>query len=304
MGRAHYFVDIPRKFMSTVLSRRSAIRNLTGGALVLGVANQLATSIAAVESKMKGRVNHSVCKWCYAKIPLEDLCAAAGPIGLQSIELLGPDDWPTLKKHGLTCAMANGAGMGIENGFNRIENHDKLVESYLAVIPQAADAGLSNLICFSGNRRGLDDEKGIENCALGLKRLMKMAEDKKVTVCMELLNSKVNHKDYQCDHTPWGVELVKRVGSERFKLLYDIYHMQIMEGDVIATIKKNFQYIAHYHTGGVPGRNEIDDTQELNYAAIMRGILETGFKGFVAQEFIPKREPLVSLKQGVQICDV
>jgi len=290
--------------MSLIISRRSALRTISSSALLLGTAHFISGSLPAAGRKMKGRINHSVCKWCYAKIPLEELCQAAGPIGLRSIELLGPPDWPTLKKYDLTCAMANGAGMGIESGFNRIENHDKLVESYLSVIPKAAEAGLPNLICFSGNRRGLDDEKGIENCAIGVKRLMKMAEEKKVTICMELLNSKVNHKDYQCDRTPWGVELVKRVGSERFRLLYDIYHMQIMEGDVIATIRQNAQYIAHYHTGGVPGRNEIDETQELHYPAIMRAITETGFKGFVAQEFIPKREPLVSLQQGVEICDV
>jgi hydroxypyruvate isomerase len=193
----------------------------------------------------------------------------------------------------------------IEKAWNRVEHHDALVQAYDQQIKDCADAGMTNLICFSGNRAGLDDEKGIENCALGLKRIMKLAEDKRVTIVMELLNSKVNHKDYQCDHTAWGVELCKRIGSERFKLLYDIYHMQIMEGDVIATIRKSKDYIAHYHTGGVPGRNEIDDTQELHYPAIMKAVLETGFKGHVAQEFIPKRpDALASLKQGVGICDV
>ena len=267
----------------------------------------MAKFIQATEaaSTRKGRINHSVCRWCYNKIPLEDLCQAGKEMGLQSVELQGPDEWPTIKKYGLTCAMANGAGMGIEHGFNRIENHDKLVASYLDVIPKVAAAGLENLICFSGNRTGLDDEQGIKNCAAGLKKLMAAAEKHKVTIVMELLNSKVDHKDYQCDHTPWGVELCKAVGSERFKLLYDIYHMQIMEGDVIATIRKYHPYIAHYHTGGVPGRNEIDESQELNYKPIMEAIVKTGFKGHVAQEFIPARpDPIASLKQGVDICDV
>jgi hydroxypyruvate isomerase len=198
-----------------------------------------------------------------------------------------------------------GAGLGIEKGFNNPVYHDELVKSYTDVIPKAAAAGLDKIICFSGNRNGLSDEKGIENCAAGLKKLMPLAEKHKVTMVMELLNSKVDHKDYQCDHTAWGAALADQVGSEKFKLLYDIYHMQIMEGDVIATIKKYHPYIAHYHTGGVPGRNEIDETQELNYPAIMRAILETGYKGYVGQEFIPKRDnKIASLKQGVQICDV
>lgn len=258
---------------------------------------------AAVERK--GNINHSVCRWCYDKIPLEDLCKAAAEMGIQSVELQGPDEWPIMKKYGLTCAMANNAGMGIERGWNRIENHQKLLESYEAAIPKVANAGLTNLICFSGNRAGLDDEQGIKNCAEGLKKLMPIAEKHKVNIVMELLNSKVNHKDYQCDKTPWGVELCKAIGSERFKLLYDIYHMQIMEGDVIATIQKYHPYIAHYHTGGVPGRHEIDETQELYYPAIMRAIVETGFKGHVAQEFIPaKPDAIASLKNGVAICDI
>ena len=235
----------------------------------------------------------------------QSLCAAARDIGIQSVELQGPKEWPTLKKYGLTCAMANGAGMGIERGFNRREHHQRLIEDYERVIPLVAEAGLTNLICFSGNRAGQDDAEGIKICAEGLKKLMPAAEKHNVTIVMELLNSKVDHKDYQCDHTEWGVELCKAVGSDRFKLLYDIYHMQIMEGDVIRTIRQHHPYIAHYHTGGVPGRNEIDESQELFYPAIMRAIVETGFKGHVAQEFIPKRpDAIASLKQGVDICDV
>ncbi len=277
----------------------------SGAIAGLSVSSRISAAEAALPSHLKGKVNHSVCRWCYNSIPLEDLCKAGKDIGLTSIELVGPEDWPTLKKYGLTSAMPNGAGKGIIQGFNDPQYHDELVESYAAVIPKAANAGLKQIICFSGNRNGLDDEKGIENCAIGLKRLMPIAEKYKVTIAMELLNSKVNHPDYQCDKTPWGVALCEKVGSEYFKLLYDIYHMQIMEGDVIATIRKYHTYIAHYHTGGVPGRNEIDDSQELNYPAIMKAIIETGFKGYVAQEFIPKRaDKIASLKQGVEICDV
>ncbi|MEZ5403650.1 MAG: TIM barrel protein [Bryobacteraceae bacterium] len=285
------------------LDRRTAMKAAAATAL------SLTQRLDAADAAIKGRVNHSVCKWCYRNIALEDLCKQAKEIGLHSIELLGPEDWPMLKKYNLTCAMGSGAvnkGIGgIPKAFNRLEHHDALIEVYSDFIPKAAGAGLENLICFSGNRDGMSDEQGMENCAVGLKKLMPLAEKHKVNVVMELLNSKVNHKDYMCDHTEWGVELAKKVGSERFKLLYDIYHMQIMEGDVIATIKKYHPYIAHYHTGGVPGRAEIDETQELYYPAIMKAIVDTGFRGFVAQEFIPKREDKIgSLKQGVRICDV
>lgn len=225
-------------------------------------------------------------------------------MGIQSVELLGPAEWPTLKKYGLHCALPNGAGMGIEKGFNDPANHDELVKSYEELFPKLKEAGYNTVICFSGNRRGMSDYDGMRNCAAGLKRLMPSAEKYGVTLIMELLNSKVNHKDYMCDHTEWGVGLCEMIGSERFKLLYDIYHMQIMEGDVIATIKKYHKYIGHYHTGGVPGRAEIDETQELNYPAIMKAIYDTGYKGYVAQEFIPKLDPLTSLKQSIQICDI
>jgi hydroxypyruvate isomerase len=289
-------------------SRRNVLKKMvtaSGVAAGLSVSHRITAAEAVLSADLKGKVNHSVCRWCYNSIPLEDLCKAAKDIGLSSIELVGPDEWPVLKKYGLTSALPSGAGMGIEKGFNDPRYHDELVASYEAIIPKVANAGLKQIICFSGNRNGLDDEKGIENCAIGLKRLMPVAEKHKITVVMELLNSKVNHKDYQCDKTPWGAALCDKVGSEYFKLLYDIYHMQIMEGDVIATIRKYHPYISHYHTGGVPGRNEIDESQELNYPAIMKAIVDTGFKGYVAQEFIPKREDkLASLKQGVQICDV
>jgi hydroxypyruvate isomerase len=302
--------------MKKQYSRRSVLRNLAGSAAVLSTGMLLPAGLRAeitkeqlkedlLSLKVKGNINHSVCKWCYPKIALDDLCKAAKEIGLSSIELQGPEEWPTIKKHGLTCAMPWGAGKGIENGWNNLQLHDELLASFEDIIPKVANAGLDKIITFSGNRKGMSDEQGLENCAIGLKRLMKTAEKHKVTVTMELLNSKVNHKDYMCDTTKWGVELAKQIGSDRFKLLYDIYHMQIMEGDVIRTINDFHPYFSHYHTGGVPGRNEIDDTQELNYPAIMKAIAATGYKGFVGQEFIPKHaEPLVSLKKSVQICDV
>jgi len=295
--------------MKKVMSRRSALRTVTGGTVAVAAAASLSHRLQAADealgSKLKYRINHSVCKWCYGSIPLEEFCQAGKKIGLQSVELLEVNDFPTLKKHDLVCAMVSGVPGGITQGLNRVENHDKIVAFFEKTAPIVAEYGYPNIICFSGNRAGMDDQQGLENCAIGLKRIAPIAEKNKVTVCMELLNSKHNHPDYMCDHTPWGVELVKRVGSERFKLLYDIYHMQIMEGDMIDTIRKSHQYIGHYHTGGVPGRAEIDDTQEINYPAVMKAIIETGFKGFCAQEFIPKRkDALASLKQGVEICDV
>ncbi|HWY74531.1 MAG TPA: TIM barrel protein [Verrucomicrobiae bacterium] len=295
--------------MKSTMSRRSALSKIAGSAVAAGAAASLGQRLAAADAAagpaLKGRVNHSVCKWCYANIPLDTLCQAGKEMGLQSIELLEVKDFPTLKQHKLICAMVSGVPGGITSGLNRLENHDRIAEFFEATIPIVADAGYPNIICFSGNRQGMADEDGLKNCATGLKRVVGLAEKRQVNICMELLNSKVNHPDYMCDHSKWGVELVKQVGSERFKLLYDIYHMQIMEGDVIRTIQDNHQYIAHYHTGGVPGRNEIDESQELYYPAVMKAIVETGFKGHVAQEFIPKRsDAIASLKQGVHICDV
>ena len=295
--------------MNTNSSRRSALKNIVGGTAVafspMTFSEVFAANEKALGADLNGKINHSVCRWCYAKTPLEDLCKAAVAMGIKSIELQGPEEWPILKKYGLTCAMPWGAGKGINDGFNDLKLHDELVKSYEEIFPKLKEAGLDKVICFSGNRRGMSDEQGLENCAIGLKRLMPSAEKYGITVTMELLNSKVNHKDYMCDTTKWGIALCDKVGSDRFKLLYDIYHMQIMEGDVIATIKKSHKYFSHYHTGGVPGRAEIDDTQELNYPAIMRAIVETGYKGFVGQEFVPKRlDALASLKQGVTICDI
>jgi hydroxypyruvate isomerase len=244
-----------------------------------------------------------VSRWCYGRIKLDDLCDAAKSIGYKSVELLDEADWPTPKNHGLECAMANGFGT-IPVGFNRPDNHDKLVAAAERMIPLAAAAGVPNIVCFSGNRAGMSDGEGIANCISGFKRITPTAEKHGVTLCLELLNSKVDHKDYHADHTVWGVQVVQGVASPRLKLLYDIYHMQIMEGDVIRTIKDNAQHIAHFHTGGVPGRAEIDDTQELNYRRVIQTIADLGFSGYVAQEFVPKRDPLTSLKQAFEICDV
>ncbi|MCF0040965.1 hydroxypyruvate isomerase family protein [Dyadobacter fanqingshengii] len=285
-------------------TRRSVLKSLAAGTGVFSLSEVFAANEKALGAKLNGKINHSVCKWCYGKIPLDTFAKECKEMGITSIELLGPEDWPTLKKYGLTCALPNGAGMGIEKGFNDLALHDELVKSYEDLFPKLKEAGYTTVICFSGNRRGMSDIDGMRNCAIGLRRLMPSAEKYGITMIMELLNSKVNHKDYMCDHTAWGAGLCEMVGSEHFKLLYDIYHMSIMEGDVIATIKKYHKYIGHYHTGGVPGRNEIDEGQELYYPAIMKAIVETGFKGYVAQEFIPKREPLASLKQCVQICDI
>jgi hydroxypyruvate isomerase len=294
--------------MNQKVSRRSALRNMAAGTATLAAASlapRLRAEDSTSPSKLKGRIHHSACRWCYGKIPLDDLCQAAREIGLQSIDLLETKDFPTVKKYGLICAMVSGVPGGISSGLNRLENHDQIVAFFEKTAPVVAEYGFPNIICFSGNRKGMSDDQGLENCAIGLKRIAPIVEKHKVTACMELLNSKRNHKDYMCDHTAWGVELCRRVGSERFKLLYDIFHMQIMEGDLVDTIRENHQYLAHFHTGGVPGRGEIDDTQEIHYQAVMRAIVGTGFQGFVAQEFVPKRpDALDSLKQGVLICDV
>jgi hydroxypyruvate isomerase len=294
--------------MNQNMSRRSALRKVTGSTVALAAASlgeRLQAADEAAGATLKGRINHSVCRWCYGKIGLDELCEAAKGMGIKSIDLMEIPDFPTLKKHDLVCAMVSGVPGGIGSGLNRTENHDKIVAFFEKTAPVVAEYGYPNIICFSGNRKGMSDDQGMENCAVGLKRIAPIAEKYKVTVCMELLNSKRDHHDYMCDHTAWGAEVCKRVGSERIKLLYDIYHMQIMEGDMVATIRENHQYLGHYHTGGVPGRGEIDDSQEIYYPAVMKAIVETGYKGFVAQEFVPKRpDVLASLKQGVQICDV
>lgn len=297
------------------MTRRSFLANSGQTAAISATVAALSTRIAAAEAATGGSgIRHSVCKWCYGDVPLDELCAAVKEIGLESIELLMPSDRPVLEKHGLTCAITfNPVGVtgdgtrvgGITHAFNRVEHHDALVEAYEPHLQASADAGFQQVICFSGNRGGLDDEQGLENCAIGLKRLLPTAEKLGITLVMELLNSKVDHRDYQCDYSDWGVELCKRIDSPNFKLLYDIYHMQIMEGNVIATIRDKHPYFAHYHTAGVPGRHEIDGSQELHYPAIMRAIAETGFQGFVGQEFIPTHsDRLGSLREAVELCTV
>jgi hydroxypyruvate isomerase len=287
------------------MNRNQAIKKMAVTALGVVALPQMAKSMAALPKAVKGKINHSACQWCYSDIPLDELCAAAKKMGIKSIDLLNSTQWATAAKYGLTCAMAYANDWGLQKGFNNPAFHEQLLKDYTLNIPKAAEAGLKNVICFSGNANGLSKEEGLENCARGLEPVLKVAAQYKMTVSMELLNSKVDHKDYQCDYTSWGVQLCEKLGVEEFKLLYDIYHMQIMEGDVIATIRKNIKYISHFHTGGVPGRHEIDDTQELHYPAIMQAIVDTGFTGFVAQEFIPaKPNKLKSLKKAIRICDV
>ncbi len=292
-------------------NRREALKKIATGALAAGTVSGLSASVSresAENFKMKGNINHSVCAWCYNFISIEELCKVVKKIGFNAIDLVGPKDWPTLQKYGIFSSMCNGAELGIADGWNRKENHEKLIKNYTEHIDLVSKAGYKNLICFSGNRKGMDDQTGMDNCAEGLKKIMSLAEQKGVMIQMELLNSKVNHKDYMCDKSPWGVELVKKVGSPNFKLLYDIYHMQIDEGDVIRTIQDLNTYFGHYHTGGVPGRHIIDDSQELYYPAIMKAILATGFKDYVAQEFIPvaenNDEKIAQLKKAIKICDV
>jgi hydroxypyruvate isomerase len=289
------------------VDRRNAIKVVGVGALAAmgGPLRQVKAKSGEKTANVDGPIKQSVCRWCYGGVPLEKLAIEAKKIGYRSVELLTPEEFKKVQPLGLTCAMLSGS-CTIPDGFNQKKNHDRLVKSVSEHIEFAAENKLPNVIFFSGNRRGMSDEEGLENCAEGIKRVVGLAEKKKVTLCMELLNSKVNHKDYMCDHTSWGVKLVKAVGSPRFKLLYDIYHMQIMEGDVIRTIQENKEYIGHYHTGGNPGRHEIDETQELHYPPIVKAILDTGFDGYLAQEFIPlhPERALASLAQGYRICNV
>jgi hydroxypyruvate isomerase len=276
--------------MSDNQNRRNAIKNMLVGSVALGSSSMLSSFTTKENTKenqlkFKGNINHSVCQWCYGFIPLEELCQAVKEIGFGAIDLIAPKDWPMLQKYGLYSSMCyHGGAVSLTNGFNNKTYHEQLVKDYTEVIPLMKKAGYKNLICFSGSRNGMDDETGLKNCVEGLQKILPLAEKNGITVQMELLNSKVDHKDYMCDKSPWGIELCKRTGSENFKLLYDIYHMQIDEGDVIRTIKNNHQYFGHYHTAGVPGRHELDEKQELYYPAIMNAIVATGFKDYVAQE--------------------
>jgi len=252
----------------------------------------------------KGHIRQSVSRWCYQSIPLEQLCASAAEMGLQAIDLLQPEEYEVPRRYGLVCSMGYAGGGEIASAMNRVENHAKIEENFRKFIPLAAKAGVPNVITFSGNRGGMSDDEGAKNTIAGLNRVKKIAEDHGVTICMELLNSKVDHHDYMCDHTAWGVRVAQAVNSPRVKLLYDIYHMQIMEGDLLRTIEQNIEWLGHFHTGGVPGRHELDGTQEVQWDAVMRGIAAAKFHGYVAHEFVPTRDPLTSLRQAVELCDV
>ena len=293
-------------------SRRSVIRNIATGAFGLGIYNNM-SGFASVEEpdqlQLKGNIHHSVCYWTYNFLSLDELCNTVKKIGFRAIDLLAPKEWPTVQKHGIHCSMCYTAGrISLTEGWNNPKFHAELIRDFMEAIPLVSKAGYNNLICFSGNRNGMDDETGMKNCVTGLKQIMSLAEKNNVIIQMELFNSKVDHKDYMCDKSAWGVELCKRIASPNFKLLYDIYHMQINEGDVIRTIRDNHQYFGHYHTAGVPGRHEINETQELQYPAIMRAIADTGFKGYVAQEYIPtgksSKEKVAALRDAVKRCDV
>lgn len=293
------------------LSRRAMLTKTAAGLGALAVAGQF-NPTRAVSSlftqdaplQLKGRLKQSVARWCYDKIPIDDLAKASAAMGIKGIDLIGPADWPTVKKYGLIPTMVTGGGT-IPDGLNNPKLHDKIEKEFAENIPRAAEAEVPNVITFSGNRKGMNDWDAMENCVAGLNRVKALAEKHNVTICFELLNSKVNHIDYQFDHMEWGVAVVRRVNSPRVKILYDIYHAQIMDGDIIATIKKHHQWIGHYHTGGVPGRHEIDITQETNYRPIAQAIVETGFNGYMAHEFVPAgSDPLASLRAAVQLCDV
>jgi len=293
---------------SNKLTRRSLIRNtslLAAGAVVTRLTGtaSAAIDIDKVETvATKGRINQSVSQWCFGKWSLDELCGVSKKLGLKAIDLLGPNDFATVKKYGLIVSMVN--THALSDGLADKKNHEACLAKLREAIDATSAAGFPNVISFPGNRRGIPDDVGIENTVEALKKIAGYAEQKKVTICLEYLNSKVNHKDYMFDNIRWGVEVCKRVGSDRVKILYDIYHAQIMEGDIIRTIQTYKEYMGHYHTGGNPGRNEIDDTQELYYPAIMRAIAETGYKGYVAHEFVPKGDPLAGLTYAARICDV
>ncbi len=297
---------------TSAVSRRAALAAAAGGALALGASreglsretstgSEEVIETATVDSK-QGRLNQSVCKWCFGKLSVEELAKEVAAMGMVGIDLLGPEDFVTLKKHGLVCTMVT--SHPLSDGLCDPKYHDMALEKLHAAIEATAAEGWRNVITFSGNGRGIDREAGMNNCVDALKKIVPVAEAKGVILNMELLNSKVDHADYMCDNTTWGVELCKRVGSNNFKLLYDIYHMQIMEGDIIRTIQRDHQYFGHYHTAGNPGRHELDDQQELLYPPIARAIAETGFDGFFAHEFIPTRDPLTGLRDAVRQCIV
>ncbi len=283
------------------LTRRALLKSSLTGAVAL----PLLSSALDESAPRKGRIRQSVSRWCYAKIPLDQLSEYAATIGLRGVDLLQPGEYEIPRRHGLICTMGYAGGGDIGKALNRVENHAVIEQAFRTNIPLAAKAGVPNVITFSGNRAGMSDEEGARNSIAGLNRVKKIAEDHGVTICLELLNSKRDHADYMCDHTAWGVRVISEVNSPNVKLLYDIYHMQIMEGDLIETIRRNIQWIGHFHTGGVPGRHELDNTQEVQWDAVMRAIADSGFRGYVAHEFVPAAaDPLAALKKATDLCDV
>jgi hydroxypyruvate isomerase len=291
--------------------RRNLLKGLalTGAALSSNGALSFATRASESKSMpLKGHINHSVARWTYGELSIEELCQAVKSIGFSAIDLVGPKDWPVLKRYGIESSMCNGAEINLVDGWIHPQFHDELVERYTQHIDLVSEAGYTNLVCFSGNARGMTKEVGLKNALKGLQRILPHAEKKGVVVQMELFNSKIDHPDYMADTSAWGVALCQQLDSSNFKLLYDIYHMQVNEGDIIRTIQNYHPYFGHYHTAGVPGRHEIDDSQELYYPAIAKAILETGYTGFLAQEFIPSADKqagkIESLRNAIHICDV
>lgn len=271
--------------------------------------NMIGQQVSSDQYLLKGKINHAVCSWTYSHLSLAELCNLALSIGVKAIDLVAPKDWSILKEKGLHCSMCYTAGkISLTEGWNKKENHPWLIKDYQEAIPLVQKAGYQNLICFSGNRNEMSNEEGLENMIVGIRKILPLAEQSGVTLQLELFNSKIDHKDYMADRSAWGIELCKRLASPNFKLLYDIYHMQISEGDIIRTIQDHHEYFGHYHTAGVPGRHEIDETQELNYPAIMRAIASTGYTGYVAQEFIPSakenQEKAEALRKAISICDI
>jgi hydroxypyruvate isomerase len=285
------------------ISRRTLLKS-SMATLAASTAGTLPADSQTSPQVRKGRIHQSVSRWCYGKIPLDQLAEYAAKIGLRGIDLLEPGEYEIPRRYGLVCTMGYAGGGEIKSALNRVENHAAIEQGFRANIPLAAKAAVPNVITFSGNRACMSDDEGAKNTVAGLNRVKKIAEDHGVTICMELLNSKRDHHDYMCDHTAWGVRVVEEVNSPSVKLLYDIYHMQIMEGDLIETIRQNIKWIGHFHTGGVPGRHELDSTQEVQWDGVMRAIADTGFKGYVAHEFVPAGDPLAGLKNAADLCDV
>jgi hydroxypyruvate isomerase len=279
------------------------LESSVAGIAAIAVPTTVASFDTAATAR-KGRIRQSVSRWCYEKIPLDQLCGYAAKIGLKGVDLLEVNEYEVPRRYGLICTMGYAGGGEIGKALNRTENHAAIEQAFRVNIPLAAKAGVPNVITFSGNRGGMGDDEGARNTIAGLNRVKKIGEDHGVNICIELLNSKRDHHDYMCDHTAWGVRVVEEVNSPNVKLLYDIYHMQIMEGDLIDTIRQNIRWIGHFHTGGVPGRHELDGTQEVQWDGVMRGIADSGFKGYVAHEFVPSRDPLVSLREATDLCDV